>query len=139
MTEVVSIHMTKEQNMTITNNNVSALQDNFRPRAAVVPAASVWNGHCRPVSPVGGTGVRKMGSVCRTPGPIPPGSGHAHVEDSDWATGRHARRGAALRTYIAGALIGGALFAGFFIAAPSDDAPVGQGVNHTMSSVALSR
>ncbi|MBV7293288.1 hypothetical protein [Corynebacterium sp. TAE3-ERU16] len=130
--------MTKEQKMTITNNNVSALQDGFRRHAAVVPAASVWNGHCRPVSPGGGAGVRKMGAVCRTPGPISPGSGHARVEDSDWATGRHARRGAALRTYVAGALIGGALFAGFFIAAPADDAPVGQGENYTTSSVALS-
>ena len=139
MARVVSVHMTKKQQMNISITHVTASHVDERPHAAVVPAASVWNGRCRPTFPDGGHGVRKIGSGYRTPGPISPARGGVSGADTHRDTGREAGRGAALRTYATGILIGGALFAGFFIATPSEDAVVGQDVYSTASSSALSR
>ena len=137
MVRVVSVHMMKEQQMNLSTNHVTAPHVAERPNAAVVPAASVWNGRCRPTFPGGRHGVRKIGSGYRTPGPISRERGGVPVADA----GRYAGRGTALRTYVTGVLIGGALFAGFFIATPSEDATVGKDVYSTASSssAALSR
>ena len=139
MARLVSVNMTKEQQMNLSTNHVTAPQLAERPRAAVVPAASVWNGRCRPEFPGGRHGVRKIGSGYRTPGPISPARGGASVADTHRGTGRNAGHGTALRTYVTGALIGGALFAGFFIATPAEDAVVGQDVYSTAGYAALSR
>ncbi|MEZ2121142.1 hypothetical protein [Corynebacterium sp. CCM 9203] len=61
---------------------------------------------------------------------VEPGSG--------WAVGRDVERGAALRTYAAGALVGGALFFGLLIAVPDGGEPSVQ-VPHSTTTVISGR
>lgn len=131
--------MMKEKNMTLQNSDITARQTVVRPRASVVPAASVWNGRCRPLGPGGGVGVRKVGSAYRTPGPIAEGVGDVHPAAGEWDDGTGSGWGAALRTYVAGALIGCALFAGFLVATPSGDTTAEDAAHFSTNTVAAVR
>lgn len=124
--------------MKVKNGMIHAGKYAFPSHSTSAAPVSVWSGGCRSLGSSSGYSVRKNRSDFRTSWPM----GELHDEGvepgSGWAVGRDVERGAALRTYAAGALVGGALFFGLLIAVPDGGEPSVQ-VPHSTTTVISGR